>query len=208
MKFKVALLVSTLSLGGHFAFAQGISIQHLRSFGNACPASSVQAALSPDGSAISILYSQFHADVGGPLFGAAHRDCEIQIELSKPNDLTPQLISLDMRGFVSLDAGMGAQEWSELEMDYGRASHEFSRVQFSGPISQSYVLSARRPTATQQLPRCNSSPLSHFRINSHFRVEGGSPDRVGTLSVDSLDGLMVHTYHLDWKACGLERKFR
>jgi hypothetical protein len=207
MKFRIALILSAVSLNAQLVSAQSVSIQKIRSFGNACPANSVQAIVSPDGSALSILYSQFHADVGGPLLGATHMDCEIQIEMSKPVEVTPQLKSVDMRGFVSLDAGMGAQEWSEFELDFGRASHEFARTQFRGPISQTYILSARRPGASQQLPRCNSSPLAHMRINSHFRVEGGSPERVGTLSVDSLDSLMVHTYHLDWQPCANQRKF-
>jgi hypothetical protein len=201
MKFKMTVLFLGFYLLANFANAQSISISHLKSSGNACPAQSVQAVLSPDGSALSILFSDFHADVGGPLFGAVHRDCEVLIEIAKPSAVTVQLGSIDLRGFVSLDAGMRAQEWSEFEMDNGRASHHFARTQFSGPISQTYILSGQWPESSQLSNRCNSTAKTNFKINSHFRVEGGRPDRVGTLSIDSLDGLMVHTYHLAWSNC-------
>ncbi len=212
MKFfiKHSVFILLLSLG-HFSSAGTMGIERIKNFGNGCPNDSIQVVLSPDGEAFSILYNQFQAEVGGTGPVSAHRDCEIQVELSKPVDMTPQLVSVDYRGFVSLDLGVGAQEWSEFELDFGRASHSFARTQFHGPLSQDYFLQGRRPENSNQsnrIPRCNTTARTMFRINSHFHLQGGDATRVGTLSVDSVDGILKHTYHLEWIHCELPKGFR
>ncbi len=202
MKMSLSMLMYlAAALLSENSYATDVSIARVRNFGNGCPANSIQVVLSPEGTTLSILYSQFQADVGGPAPASTLRDCEIDIELNKALHSIPQISSADFRGFIQLDPGVGAQEWSEIDMDGGQYLHVFARHLFNGPLSQNYLLKGQVPWRSKQVLQCGNEATTQLRIRAHFQLAGGTSQKLGLMSVDSLDGVLMHTYHLGWRNC-------
>lgn len=75
--------------------------------GNGCPSGSASVAISPDGSAISILFDQFTIEgkVGGNQWDKMRKNCRFQIPVSVTPGYMLETVQVEYRGFAHVMNG-------------------------------------------------------------------------------------------------------
>jgi hypothetical protein len=105
ISFLVTFLATTLSWAqGYYRIGQP-SIG-----GNGCPAQSASASISPDGSAISILFDRFLIDLQPGFYNsvATSRQCHFTIPVEVQPGYNLEATYIDYRGFAQIPGGIPA----------------------------------------------------------------------------------------------------
>lgn len=99
------VLVSTSKQS--FAQTAGYQLGDPEMAGNGCPQGSASAAISPDGSAISILFDRFAIDArrGGNAWDQMRKNCRFRIPVAVTPGYTLQAVQVDYRGFADVQKG-------------------------------------------------------------------------------------------------------
>lgn len=173
--------------------------------GTGCPQGSVSAAVSPDGSALTILYSSFVANVNGAQRVDA-KNCKVTMKIAKPVITALVLESADFRGFVGLEAGVYGQQKVDVVTSYGGprfVNQQFAFDRFAGPVSQNYLLRSVQPVQVQgNLLDCAAQLRKDTKLEFSTQVQlqsqsGGQ----GMYTVDSTDGRMQQSYRFKLVNC-------
>ncbi len=179
--------------------------------GSGCPQGHVSVTLSPNGSAFSVLYDSFNLTVGDNI-AQAQANCSITLHLRKPKKLGFRVDNADFRGFVALDPGVTATQKVQVmagpNHGHQQLSAEFGTQVWNGPMADNYILRAVRPTNNRP-PVLDCVPPKEntdIVINSQVNLAGGSNDRFGQFTVDSVDGLIVQKFALTWIDCNHQKK--
>ena len=147
---KKVILYSLVVACGDFSPAAaepppaGVQIQEIEVSGPGCPQGTVHPTLSPNGSALSILFDQFQGQIE-PGTRIIRVVCDVRVKLSKPLDMTFAFASADFRGFVNLEPGVRAIQKVKLAGGFdenGRRDVNMSQQVWTGPISQEFIISA------------------------------------------------------------------
>lgn len=171
--------------------------------GEGCPEGSVRMTLAPDGSAFTVLYDQFTvtADGSRPL---VEINCRVVAEIRKPKDLGVSVEGVDFRGFIQLDAGVrGAQVVKVAAGQHGgRNGREVDMgvERWLGPVAENFIVRAN-PTARAGEVNCIASEKTKLVVVSRVRIKNAGPGKMGMISVDSADGLLMQKYMLSWHDC-------
>jgi hypothetical protein len=164
--------------------------------GSGCPAGSASASLSPDGTALSILFDSFSVEAGGPNANVSRKSCNISIPVKVPNGFSVSLIDADYRGFVDVPKGSSAR----LDTEYffaGSQGPKFSST-FTGPFSNSYTKSHQLAASSNIWSACGASV--NLRVNSGMMVRAGRGAEA-LASVDSADFKSGVVYHVQYRPC-------
>ena len=161
--------------------------------GTGCPAGTASAALSSDGSTLSIRFTQYRAAAGG----ASRFDrkaCGIAIPFTVPARQSVAIVGVQYRGRNALPPGATASISAEIFFAGGRGpvvSKSF-RGPFYGPFGFSTAASATSWSA------CGAS--LNLRVNSSIKVtsSGGQTASIGVRSQDVSAALV---YELKYRDC-------
>ncbi|WP_020559690.1 DUF4360 domain-containing protein [Thiofilum flexile] len=191
-----ALVALTLGLATTSAQAAAITLGNPSYGGSGCPAGSASASISPDGSALSILFDSFTVEAGGSNARVGRKSCNLSIPVRVPNGFSVSLIDADYRGFVDVPRGSMAR----LDTEYffaGTQGPKFTTT-FTGPYSNSYTKSHNLIATSNIWSACGASV--NLRVNSGMMVRArGSSEALAT--VDSADFKAGVVYHLKYRTC-------
>jgi hypothetical protein len=170
--------------------------------GPGCPQGTVSATLSPDETALSILFDQFVVEAGGnagrPM---GYSSCNLSIPVHIPQGYSVSIIQVDYRGYNSLPRSAS----SVLSTNYffnaaggsGGRGVTLSR-QFRGPADAQYLTTDRIAAEAVVWTPCGAD--ANLRVNTSMRVS--SPRMEYAMStVDSADISAGLIYHIQWRRC-------
>lgn len=192
MKVVAALTV----LAGTQAQAESLRLGQPAYGGTGCPAGSASVSVSPDQTALSILFDSFTTEAGSskPI---DRKSCNISIPVTVPNGYSVAVFQVDYRGFTAVPRGAQAR----FDAEYfwaGSRGFRVSRV-FAGPYNDNYTVTDGLLATTMVWTPCGASV--NLRVNASMMAQSNSRREQTIATVDSADissGLM---YHLQWRRC-------
>ncbi len=196
MNGKITLLIGLL-LSSLSAQASGVSLGVPQYGGTGCPAGSASVALSPDNSALSILFDQYVVEAGGDK-AFDRKNCNIAIPVRVPNGYSVSVVAIDYRGFVGIPQGGRAQ----LNVDYflaGNGTGMRTSKTFTGPYNSDYLKSDSLSLEAVVWSRCGADTI--LRANTTMLVQSNSRRAMAMGTVDSADVQAGLVYHLQWRSC-------
>lgn len=195
-KFTGASLLLLAALGfANQANAASVSLGQPSYGGSGCPAGSASASVSPDGSALSVLFDSYTVEAGGSNPRVARKSCNLSIPVKVPNGMSVSLISADYRGFTDLPAGADAR----LDTEYffgGSRGPAFSHA-FRGRLSNTYTQRHGLLAGAAVWSACGADV--NLRVNSGLTVSSTGTAALAT--VDSADFSAGMVYHLQYRSC-------
>ncbi len=171
--------------------------------GPGCPQGTVSVTLSPDETALTILFDQFVVEAGGPDGKPmGYSSCNLSVPVHIPQGYSVSILQVDYRGYNSLPRSAS----STLSTNYffnaadGGSSNRgvtLSR-QFRGPADANYLVTDRLAAEAVVWTPCGAD--ANLRVNTNMRVS--SPRREYAMStVDSADISAGLIYHIQWRRC-------
>lgn len=201
--FAVALC---FALSSAIAFAQsnvGVSFGAVQHNGDGCDASSLSSALSPDASALSLLFNNFAVETDAT-YQFARKTCNLEIPVNVPDGLHAAIIGVDYRGFNDLPAGAAAT----LSVAYfiaGASSAPHTTV-FEGPLTDTYVLEDKLDVEKPLWTGCGSSSV--LRINNALVVTANNSSDIAYSAIDSIESTVNNPnatsgvmFYFNWQNC-------
>lgn len=186
-----------LSLASQVSLADGLQLGEPQYGGTGCPAGSASVALSPDQSALSILFDQYVVEAGGRK-SFDRKNCNIAIPVRVPQGYSVSVFAIDYRGFTGLPSGARAQ----LSVNYflaGGGSGVRTTKTFYGPSSSDYLKSDRLGMEAIVWSACGADTI--LRANTTMLVQSNSRRDQAMATVDSADIESGLIYHLQWRTC-------
>lgn len=191
----LGILISSQAL----AQSDGLLLGEPAYGGTGCPAGTAAVTVSPDQSAISILFDNYVAEAGRSIGKRLDRkSCNITIPVKVPSGYTVSIFQVDYRGFASVPSGARAR----FDAEYfwaGSRGPKISRM-FMGPYDDLYTLTDRLLATTLVWTPCGADV--NLRINSSMLVQAGRSNHDVLATVDSADVSNGLIYHLRWQRCG------
>ncbi|MFH9350393.1 DUF4360 domain-containing protein [Kitasatospora sp. NPDC017646] len=178
-----------------------IVIDGVTADGTGCPTGTAAVAVSPDGTAFTVTYSKYIAQIGpGTSPTDAQKDCRLSLRVHAPGGYTYAVVSAGYSGFASLAPGASATQ---------RASYHFqgdprtttSNHHFKGPFDNNWQTTDTVPVAALVFAPCGEE--RSLGINTELRVEQGtsSPSATSVMEMDSTDGRINTVYRLALRRC-------
>lgn len=187
----------SLLLTGAAHAADGIQLGNPQYGGTGCPMGSAAVALSPDQSAISILFDQYVVEAGGKK-SFDRKNCNIAIPVHVPQGYSVSVFAIDYRGFTGLPSGGRAQ----LSVDYflaGQGRGIRTSKTFYGPSSTDYLKSDNLGLEAIVWSGCGADTI--LRANTTMLVQSNSRRDQAMATVDSADVQAGLVYHIQWRQC-------
>lgn len=192
MIFTLALVLA------ESAWAQGLKLGTPAYGGNGCPAGTASVTLSPDETAVSILFDQFMTEAGGVTGKTVDRkSCNLTLPVQVPNGYSVSVFQVDYRGFNAVPAG----GYNRFDAEYfwaGSRGPKITRM-FNGPMMDSFTLTDRLLASTLVWTPCGQSV--NLRVNAAMmsKTNRRGDDVLG--SVDSADISSGLIYHIQFRRC-------
>lgn len=192
---KVMGVLTVLATQSH---AQSLKLGDAAYGGTGCPAGSASVTVSPDQSALSILFDSYATEAGGTTGKAIDRkSCNISIPVAVPNGYSVAVFQVDYRGFTAVPRGAQAR----FDAEYfwaGSRGYRISRV-FAGPYTDNYTLSDGLLATTMVWTPCGASV--NLRVNTSMMAQTNPRKEQTIATVDSADVSSGLIYHLQWRRC-------
>jgi hypothetical protein len=166
--------------------------------GSGCPAGSASVSVSPDQSAVSVLFDQFITEAGSTTGRRIDRkSCNMSIPVQVPQGYSVAVFQVDYRGYNAVPSG--AQ--NRFESEYFWAGARGPRIvrQFLGPINDSYTLTDNLVAQTLVWTPCGASV--NLRVNASMMSMSNSRMNQTIGTVDSADISSGLIYHIQWRRC-------
>jgi hypothetical protein len=182
--------------------AGAIAITGFSYTGLGCTPGSVAQNLSPDGQALTLIFSQYQVE--GGLTGPTHqqvvqRGCELTLAVRVPAGWQFSISSVVFRGFAWLDQGTrgvhnATFRYAASPLDNFLA---LGQATFTGPYDDAYEsVNNIRYDALGWSP-CTATDGQVLKIRSTIQVNG----RHGLIGVDSQDVAVAERYGLSYRRC-------
>lgn len=194
---KTMLAFAALALTGSLAHADDIALGVPGYGGSGCPAGSVSVTLSPDQTALSLLFDTYQVDAGGGSGKTFDRkSCNVAIPVHVPQGRSVSVLAVDYRGFNHL--GRSASSEFNVEYFFAGGRGPAFRKTFNGPLDSDYLISNQIVADALVWSACGADV--NLRTNSSMRVNTrGKAEAFAT--VDSEDVQAAIVYHFQWRAC-------
>lgn len=171
--------------------------------GTGCPQYSVSNMVSSDRKAFTLLFDEFVAEIGPGVPRAENRKtCQITLDLRFPQGWSYSIVKLDYRGFAGLDRGIaGKQQSTYYFMGESRTARAFTDI--NGPIDDDYHYTDRLGVDQVVWSPCGANRPLNIKAEVRLRNKNrrAYPDATGIMTLDSMDGAVVHKYGLQWRRC-------
>lgn len=161
-------------------------------FGDGCPAGSTTTGISPDGQAVTTIFSAFTVTVGPDSErGDASRGCLMQVRVAVPAGWSYRLDSVDHRGFLALDGGVSASRQSFYLPPSGRpVSGPVARWQ--GQLQDDFNDRNLSPDSALAWSPCGGGDSL---IVTQLGLRSDDADASGLAALDSTDSVLA------WRRC-------
>lgn len=196
MRMSIAIVCSILFTSA-VAGADNITLGIPTYGGTGCPAGSASVNLSPDSSALSILFDQYVAQAGGAV-GFDRKNCNIAVPVHVPQGFSVSVFAIDYRGFMGLPQGGRAQ----LNVNYflaGDGQGFTTSKTFVGPLSTDYFKTDSLNLQAVVWSACGADTL--LRANTTMLLRSNAHRDQAMSTVDSADIKAGIIYHLQWRSC-------
>ena len=186
--FRVFFGLASLSpawawAAGEVRIDQPSSIQ-----GNACNPSNMRATLSPDGSAVSLLFDEFIAEAGGSKDSIDRRTCIVDIPVNVAPGYQVAISAVDYRGFLALPK-LGYAQFATLFNLTGyspvRIDRRMSAQQAPLHTSFSYKNQLTKTDVDSRWSACGAR--TSLRINTSLLVASNNLREQTMAGIDSAD---------------------
>jgi len=195
LQLLLVLAASLLSLNSE---AQTIRIGYPSYGGTGCPMGSASVTVSPDQSAITVLFDQFNAEAGQATQRRFDRkSCNLTIPVEVPNGFSVAIFKVDYRGFNLIPRG-GMNRFDAEYFWAGSRGPRLSRV-FYGPLNDSFTLTDELLAQTMVWTPCGQSV--NLRVNASMMVKSNSRLDQTLGMVDSADISSGMVYHIQFRRC-------
>lgn len=195
---RILFSLASVVLFASLAMADGIRLGFPAYGGSGCPQGSAAVALSPDNTALSILFDEYMAEAGGPNGRRlARKSCNLAIPLHVPQGFSVSLIKTDYRGFNSLPYGAYARFNTEVFF----AGHRGPRTQrtFRGQLEDDFFINNSNLAIANVWSRCGQDV--NLRVNTSILVRTNRRKEEAFTIVDSVDIEAGLIFHLKWRRC-------
>ncbi|MEQ6290500.1 DUF4360 domain-containing protein [Vogesella sp. GCM10023246] len=170
---------------------------------NGCPEGSYSVVTSPDGTTLSILFSQFNiASRMNALSGAQRKVCHIASPLNLPAAHSIGVYKVDYRGFAKL----AAKQEAGLAVQYflGPHDNEHGRVfkrKIKGPHENDYLFTEN--IGAGQMKRVGCGATAMLDVSIELSLDGDRRAGEALASLDTTDAApgAALVYHLNLKKC-------
>lgn len=197
----LSMVLSTLVMAaGLSAHAQaGLRLGQPAYGGTGCPGGSASVTLSPDETALSILFDSYLAEAGsGTGKNMDRKSCNISIPVQVPSGYSVAIFQVDYRGFNLIPA---AGAYTRLDTEYfwaGSRGPRFART-YSGPMADNYTQSDGLIAHTLVWTPCGASV--NLRVNSSIMAQTNRRQEQTMITVDSADLTSGLIYRLQFRRC-------
>jgi hypothetical protein len=199
---KRALMTLALLVAGTVAASAqnpGITLGLPVAAGSGCPPGSVEATVSPDGTTVSVLFSQYIVEAGqGTGVSFARKNCSVRIPVNVPQGISISLVAVDFRGFNGLPPG--ARSTFAVEYFFASARGPTFTRPFTGPLFDNYVIHNELGLYSWT-SQCGQSPILATNSNMSVIAAGGANGQYAMATVDSEDVGVSLIYQLSWRRC-------
>ncbi len=176
----------------------GISLGNPSYGGTGCPAGSASVTLSPDATALSMLFDSYTAEAGGTTGRVIDRkSCNIAVPVNVPGGFSVSVISVDYRGFNAVPAG-GRNTFNVEYFFAGATGPRFQKV-FAGPQNSDYLLTNTLIASALVWSPCGAQV--NLRTNSSIQAQTNNFGQQALMTVDSVDITAGIIYKLQWRQC-------
>ncbi|MEZ0393300.1 MAG: DUF4360 domain-containing protein [Pseudobdellovibrionaceae bacterium] len=189
--FAMGLVISSA------AFAQQLSLGQPAYGGSGCPAGTASATVSPDGSAVSILFDQYVAEAGSNGKRIDRKSCNLAIPVNVPQGYSVALLKLDYRGYNAVPSG-GRNQFN-VEYFWAGSRGPSLRRTFTGPENDTFTLTDELVASTLVWSACGAQV--NFRVNTSMVAQANSRLDDTIASLDSADVSGELLYHFQFRRC-------
>ena len=180
----------------------GVYFANVTANGTGCPAGTWSAAISEDGKAFTLTFSQYEALVEpGKLL--AIKDCAIGIDLRTPSGFSFAVTGFHHQGYALLDkAGMTARQSAKYYFMGDPTGGVEKQSELAGPYDDAYTFSDEIGVANLNWSPCGTTRRlnanTRLFLRNNFRKTG-----TGYLNTTSVDGEMKtqFVFDLTWRTC-------
>ena len=199
--FTALVLAGALASPAHAPAADttpvGVTLESVRAQGAGCGAEDVVVDISPDGQALTVLFSKLGVEVVPGAPAQARTECRLDLRFNVPKHWSYALENVDFRGFVFLEPGVTAEQTTRFHIQ-GEAPETGVSASFVGETEESdYLLQARAVDGPLAWSRCGKGKF--VKLSTTVAVSNArAPSGTGMLQVTSAD---AQVYHLRWRRC-------
>lgn len=180
------------------AFGIGLELGHPSYGGSGCPQGTASATLSPDRTALSILFDEYSVEAGAINNRTFQRkSCNIAIPVKVPQGFSVSIFKTDYRGFAEVPYG----GYGRLNVEYffaGRRGPRF-RKRFYGGYNGDYLFRNKVRAYAMIWSPCGKDVILRTNSNIMIRTNRSMDDALAT--VDSVDVESGIIYHIRWRRC-------
>lgn len=166
--------------------------------GTGCPGGTASVSVSPDQSAVSILFDQFLTEAGRDVGRRIDRkSCNFSIPVRVPSGYSVAVFQVDYRGYNAVPRG----GYNRFDAEYFWAGSRGPRIsrQFNGPINDTYTLTDNLIATTLVWSPCGADV--NLRVNASMMSSTNSRQEQTLGTVDSADISSGLIYRLQWRRC-------
>lgn len=180
------------------AFGADIKLGGAAYGGTGCPGGSASVTLSPDSTALSILFDTYVAEAGGNTGKTIDRkSCNISIPVFVPQGFSVAVFKVDYRGYTAVPAA-GQAKFDAEYFWAGARGPKMSRI-LTGPYNDNYTLTDELNTTSTVWTPCGASV--NLRVNTSMMAQTNARREQTLATVDSADVSSGLIYHLQWRRC-------
>lgn len=191
----IAIALSALSLTAH---AQELRLGQPAYGGTGCPSGTASVTVSPDQSALSILFDSYITESGSATGRAVDRkSCNISIPVSVPSGYSVAVFQVDYRGYNLVPRGGMAK----FDAEYFWAGARGPRVSrtYTGPTNDNFSISDSLVATTMVWSPCGADVI--LRTNTSLMSKSNSRGDQAMSMVDSADITSGLVYRLQYRRC-------
>lgn len=171
--------------------------------GSGCPDGSVSVTLSPDESAVSLIFDKYRVEAGGGGRGGLNdmKKCDFLVPMDVPAGWSLTVNRVDYRGFNSLPEGGTSEFRSVFGISAGRGQRTSTELRqpFVGPLDSDFLLSQ---TASDTIySACGESIQLTLRTQLRIQTNAAREQAMATVDSADLNSERQTVYYLTWKQC-------
>lgn len=195
--YSVIGVLAVMVLGTQ-AHAQGLRLGHPAYGGSGCPAGSAAVALSPDQSAVSILFDEYLVEAGHAVGSAIGRkSCNIAVPVHVPQGYSISVFKVDYRGYTYVPSGAYAR--FNVEYFFAGQRGPSSTKTFRGFVDRNYTLTNNLAAESLVWSPCGAD--TNLRVNTNMMARSNRSGQDVLATVDSADISSGLVYHIQWRRC-------
>lgn len=165
--------------------------------GSGSPQGTVDASLSDDRGALSLIFDAFVAAAGpGVPSIEARKHSQVELDLRHPARWRYAVETVDFRGHLQLANG-GSAELRLTAGFKGQPAAAAADARLSGPFARDFV--ARETIAPSSLVWAPGGEVVPLIVNLQARVSAGASGQPAMLTTDSIDGALRVILGLQWR---------